>query len=631
VYGANTITTVVTAQDGTTHKTYTITVNRPLSSNANLASLALSSGTLSPVFNSATTSYTASVSNATTSITATPTTSDATAEVTVNGVTVASGSASAGIPLLVGPNVITTVVTAQDGTINTYNLTVNRLPSSNASLASLSLSIGTLSPTFDPGTNSYTATVTNGTGSLTVTPTTGDATATVTVNGTPVTSGSASANLPLAIGSNTINTVVTAQDGTTINTYTITVTRASSTADLAGLTISDGILAPVFSTGVNRYVDTVSNAIASVTVTPTTAISTSTVKVNGTTVVSGSASGSIAVAVGNTTINTVVTAQDGITKKTYVIVVTRVSNNAYLSNLSVSSGTLSPAFAMGTTSYIDTVTNATTSITVTPTVNNPASTVKVNGTTVNSGSASGAIALAVGNNTISVVTTAQDGTTHKNYTITVLRPSNNVYLSNLTLSSGTLTPVFAMTTAGYTASVSNATTSITVTPTLNNPAGSVKVNGMSVTSGTASAAIALSVGSNTITTVVTAQDGVTHKTYTVTVTRASGGLNALYLPGDDQQKTMVTSLGEKVEANNILSPNGDGINDIWVVKNIAFYPDNTVTVYNRTGQVVFTRKGYTNDWDGTYRGAVLSEGTYYYTIDLGNGTTKKGFISVVNH
>ena len=99
--------------------------------------------------------------------------------------------------------------------------------------------------------------------------------------------------------------------------------------------------------------------------------------------------------------------------------------------------------------------------------------------------------------------------------------------------------------------------------------------------------------------------------------------------GSDQTPLIASMSDEKVEANNILSPNGDGVNDIWVVKNIAFYPNNTVTVYDRTGKVVYTRKNYQNDWAGTYQGSVLNEGTYYYLVDLGNGSNLKGFITVV--
>jgi len=71
------------------------------------------------------------------------------------------------------------------------------------------------------------------------------------------------------------------------------------------------------------------------------------------------------------------------------------------------------------------------------------------------------------------------------------------------------------------------------------------------------------------------------------------------------------------------------VNDTWIVKNIEFYPNNKVTVYDRTGIVVYTKQGYANDWAGTYHGAILNQGTYYYLVDLGNGSTLRGFITVV--
>jgi len=85
-----------------------------------------------------------------------------------------------------------------------------------------------------------------------------------------------------------------------------------------------------------------------------------------------------------------------------------------------------------------------------------------------------------------------------------------------------------------------------------------------------------------------------------------------------------------VSATNILTPNGDGKNDFWVIKNIEQYPNNTVTVYDRAGRVVYTRQGYGNDWGGTLSGAPLAEDTYYYIIDLGPGLSKiKGFITIL--
>ena len=98
--------------------------------------------------------------------------------------------------------------------------------------------------------------------------------------------------------------------------------------------------------------------------------------------------------------------------------------------------------------------------------------------------------------------------------------SNIATLSNLSISAGTLTPVFATATTSYTAIVSNAVTSLTLTPTTTNANATVTVNGVAVVSGSPSGAITLAVGSNVITTVVTAQDGTTIGTYTVTVTRS---------------------------------------------------------------------------------------------------------------
>lgn len=98
------------------------------------------------------------------------------------------------------------------------------LLSTDASLSSLSLSQGTLSPTFSSSTYAYAASVANNVSSLTVTPTVRNANANVNVNGTAVSSGNASGNIALAVGTNTITLLVTAQDSTTL-TYTLTVTR----------------------------------------------------------------------------------------------------------------------------------------------------------------------------------------------------------------------------------------------------------------------------------------------------------------------------------------------------------------------------------------------------------------------
>ncbi|OXM82574.1 hypothetical protein CF651_30295 [Paenibacillus rigui] len=98
----------------------------PLSSNADLSDLTLSSGTLSPAFTSGGTSYSTNVANDVSSITVTATASDSNATLKVNGTAIASGQVSGAISLNVGSNLINIEVTAQNGTPNTYTIVVSR-------------------------------------------------------------------------------------------------------------------------------------------------------------------------------------------------------------------------------------------------------------------------------------------------------------------------------------------------------------------------------------------------------------------------------------------------------------------------------------------------------------------------
>ena len=75
-----------------------------------------------------------------------------------------------------------------------------------------------------------------------------------------------------------------------------------------------------------------------------------------------------------------------------------------------------------------------------------------------------------------------------------------------------------------------------------------------------------------------------------------------------------------IEVYNVLTPNGDGVHDIFTIRNISMYPDNEVKVYNRWGKLVYEMKGYgTNGryFNGTSNlGAQrLSSGTYFYVLN----------------
>ena len=68
------------------------------------------------------------------------------------------------------------------------------------------------------------------------------------------------------------------------------------------------------------------------------------------------------------------------------------------------------------------------------------------------------------------------------------------------------------------------------------------------------------------------------------------------------------------------SPNGDMRNDFWNIGNIEQFPDCKVKIINSWGNEVFRSDGYSEPWDGKYKGRDLPSGTYYYFIDLGDGS-----------
>jgi gliding motility-associated-like protein len=85
-----------------------------------------------------------------------------------------------------------------------------------------------------------------------------------------------------------------------------------------------------------------------------------------------------------------------------------------------------------------------------------------------------------------------------------------------------------------------------------------------------------------------------------------------------------------LKANNVITPNGDGVNDYWVVKNIDQYPNNELKIFDRTGRVVYETIGYNNTWNGTTFGRALAEDSYYYILYFDSGKKKMtGFISIV--
>ncbi len=81
---------------------------------------------------------------------------------------------------------------------------------------------------------------------------------------------------------------------------------------------------------------------------------------------------------------------------------------------------------------------------------------------------------------------------------------------------------------------------------------------------------------------------------------------------------------------NTFSPNGDGINDYWVIKFLNTYPNAKVNVFTRTGALVFSSKGYPQPWDGNVKGKSVPVDTYYYIIEPENGKPPiTGYVTIV--
>ncbi|MDB4904323.1 MAG: Cadherin-like beta sandwich domain protein [Mucilaginibacter sp.] len=532
-----TINVQVTAQDGVTKQTYSITVTEAGSNNAILSSLSVSTHTaLVSISGTSNFNYNTSVKSTVTSIQVMPTAADPNATITINGNPASSGVYSSPITLLPGSTSIYLVVTAQDGvTQQTYSITV--LPNGTSGTSS-SIVLSANSSLVPSGTNSYITDVDPNVSSLTVTPTVNAKTsagATITVNGVAVTSGTASGSITLnAVGTPTVITIaVTSQDGSTTTTTNITVNRnGSNNYNLSSIALSTNtslVLVSQSASNVN-YQTSIPSSVGSLTVTATAADPVNAfITVNGTQVTSGQPSGSITIPSGGTTITIVVKAQDGSTQTTSIKVLTNGSNNANLSSivLSTSSALTLTSSSTTNTNYTTSVSPGITSLTVTPTAQDPNATITItaNGTTtlINSGTASGPITLAAIGSTTSVILTVKSpgGTVTKTTSITISRNGSNNANSSFSLSTKTLTlQTTGIYNVNYTSSVSPHTLSLTVTVVTLDPNATITVNGFATVSGVPSSPVTLNNGSTLILIQVTAQDGVTTRTTGITINRS---------------------------------------------------------------------------------------------------------------
>jgi len=311
------------AQDHQHSTLYTVRINRAISSDATLESLAALPGTLRPLFSSTQTMYKVLVGNEVERMRFAPIVSHPMATVTVNGGAIDSGFASNAVPLVEGgATTITVAVTAADGAHHTnYIIEAIRKVSDDATLSSLVVSYGTLSPSFSSLETAYHATVPADVDSVTVTPSLTRSSAFVRVEGREVVSGQASLPISLAEGDeHTVDVVVTAEDTMTVKTYRVGLSRAPKSnarlQDLQLLMSYDGKkwerLLYDFDSNKEAYSISVANAVREVRLVPEAAELPIGIFINGQAVASRQRGPAVALKEGSTTsMDVLVKGQDG--------------------------------------------------------------------------------------------------------------------------------------------------------------------------------------------------------------------------------------------------------------------------------------------------------------------------------
>lgn len=329
----------VTAEDGTTKKTYTMTVFRekapevPKSTDNDLKSLGISGFTMSPSFDKDTTEYSVTVPNDSEKVIVNATANDGKATVKING----------GDNLQVGDNKVEVVVTAEDGSTKVYNINIKREEKheepvveldKDATLSKLSVSGQTLSPEFKKDNNVYSLTVGESVTSLNIDAIANSDKAKVSITG----------NTGLKHGMNTVTVTVTAENGDK-NSYIINVYRKdpagtpvvnkSGDSYLSSLVVNGASISPNFNRDVSSYTVTVPYDMEKLDISYVTSNSKAKVEIIG----------NDELQVGTNNIQVKVTAEDG-SVRIYTINATRTAFSAKnnLKTLTASGFTLNPGF-----------------------------------------------------------------------------------------------------------------------------------------------------------------------------------------------------------------------------------------------------------------------------------------------
>lgn len=294
-----------------------------------LASLLVSGASLQPPFSSDTTGYTVDLSGTQQEVTISATKSEPN-DVLSGGVTAPSGQVTGQATVQApGPGStkdVSLTVSSSDGRAKIYTITLRAITlGEDNSLKTLTVSPGSLSPTFSTGTQDYTVNVASIVTDVTVVATKSDPNA--VLSGDLPNEGRATLKLDGPGTTKVVSLIVTAPNGTS-RTYTIAIRRARPSSDdaLADLTVTPGSLDPTFSSDTLSYRVTVASDVERVTISATKSDPNAVLSaLDSVIAAAGTPIGQISVPLEErrTNVDLTVTAQDGVTTRSYVITIIR--------------------------------------------------------------------------------------------------------------------------------------------------------------------------------------------------------------------------------------------------------------------------------------------------------------------
>ena len=503
-----------------------VTKSNPL--DAVLSGLTLSSGNLEPAFNTATTTYRATVANSVSTLGVTPSTPGTTATLKINGASAVSGASSA-VPLNVGDNTLTVTVMTEDRTIKrTYLVVVTR--AAPPTITSVAPYIGSTA-----GGQSVTITGTNfigvsavAFGGVPTTTFTVDSATRITAIAPARTAGPAEVTVT-TVGNSSVTRangftyvaapVVTAVKplNTPARTYAIGATLLFDVDFDQRIAVSSGApqLKAIFGSVARRI-----NLIGSVfnTMTFSYKVAESDLDEDGIAISSMSLEGATVMDYDHL-VNADVTLRN--IADTSGIRIDGVRPTVASINPAATGTVFDVVFSEPVTAVDVGKFNLVKTGTAQGTIDSVSGSGSAYQVRMASVSGDGALAL-----TLSTGTGIKDSAGNEmtgGFTggtpMIVAPPSSDASLSDIGVSSGTLAPAFDAATTSYTVSVGNSVSAITVTPANAHPSAVVSVNGTVITA-PGSLPVNLQVGDNAISIVVTAQDAVTKKTYDIVVNRA---------------------------------------------------------------------------------------------------------------